>query len=361
MRRAGSQSPLMDDGVVAVALSGGVDSAAAAVVLLREGRRVLGVHLKMHPTADSEAAARAVADQLGISLHVFDVTDRFERCVIAPFILDYVAGRTPNPCIECNPGVKFPALLDAAGSLGAEFAATGHYCRLSQNEAGRFRLQRARDRSRDQSYMLYRLCSETLARIRFPIGDLTKVRARQLTADAGLDVAGSPDSQDICFLSTSYSQFLESDRQVDCRPGPIVHLSSGRVLGRHSGIHRFTPGQRRGLGIAEAEAMYVVSVDSESGAVYVGTRAEAYAREVVLERAVLPGIDCPRPSFTADACHRYRSPVVPVRVQVLDRGRLRVQFERPRFAPAPGQSVVLYDGEIVLGGGVIQSVKSTHP
>jgi tRNA-uridine 2-sulfurtransferase len=339
-------------------MSGGVDSSVAAALMRQEGHEVIGVTLKMWegpageaPTAgcctvsDSEDARR-VAAQLDIPYYVLDYTGHFRSGVIDRFIDEYRHGRTPNPCVECNRTVKFSTLLDQSAGFGCDLLVTGHYARTS-NTGGRLQLLRGKDRAKDQSYVLAMLGQGELARVRFPVGDLTKAETRELAADLGLRTARKPDSQDICFVGAGhYRDFLRKVEPATVAPGPIVD-SAGGFLGLHQGVAGFTIGQRRGLGVAVGERRYVVEVRPESSTIVLGDRSMLEVREVGL--AGLTWVDGPvRTGEAVEVQHRAHGFATPAR---FDEGILR--FESALTAVAPGQTAVLYRDEQVLGSGII--------
>ncbi|MDR2160806.1 MAG: tRNA 2-thiouridine(34) synthase MnmA [Desulfovibrio sp.] len=356
---------------VLVGLSGGVDSAVAAVLLLEQGYQVIGVTMSVYdgPAAPSRgsacydcgeaediAAASALAGQLGIAFHVFDCAGPYRETVIAYFRRTYLSGETPNPCVRCNPLLKFgllPALAREKG-LEHEYFATGHYARTRLSRRfGRHVLCRGRDERKDQSYFLYRLSREQLARALFPLGDLTKEDVRGLAASKGLPMRDTPDSQD--FYAGEYAELLA----VPDRPGDIVD-ETGAVLGRHAGFWHFTPGQRRGLGISSAFPLYVLRVDAARNQVVAGP----YAR--TLRPGCLVGDLClhvPPEEVEGELRARVRSSQTPVPVTVRhgpDPDLLMVDFAAPQPGIAPGQSLVLYQGDLVVGGGLIRAGRVGH-
>ncbi len=343
-----------------VAMSGGVDSSVAAALMLEEGHDVVGVTLKQWegpdgrlPTAgcctvaDAEDARR-VAAQLDVPYYVLDYVDEFRTAVVDRFGADYLAGRTPNPCIECNRRVRFRALLDRADELGCDALVTGHHARIRSN--GRYRLLRAADRAKDQSYVLHMLDQAALAQVRLPVGELTKAEVRAEAARLGLRTAAKPDSQDICFVAGDYRDFLRAHFPESARPGPIVD-GEGRQVGRHDGTAGFTIGQRRGLGVAAGERRYVTAVDAATATVTIGRRDD-----LLVAGCVVTGMSwvAGRPPQSAELAVqvRYRSEAVPCRVDV-EGDSLRVHFADPQHAVAAGQAAVLYDGDEVVGGGTI--------
>ncbi len=347
-----------------VAMSGGVDSSVAAALMLEDGHDVVGVTLKQWegpdgrlPTAgcctvaDAEDARR-VAAQLDVPYYVLDYVDEFKAAVVDRFGAEYLAGRTPNPCIECNRRVRFRALLDRADELGCDVLVTGHHARIRSN--GRHRLLRAADRAKDQSYVLHMLGQEVLARVRLPVGELTKAQVRDEAARLGLRTAAKPDSQDICFVAGDYRDFLRTHFPASARPGPIVD-AGGQELGRHDGTAGFTIGQRRGLGVAQGERRYVTAVDAATATVTIGRREDAMAAGCTVAGASWVAGQPPEAS-EVEVQVRYRSRSVPCRIAV-DGDRVRVAFTDPVMAVAPGQAAVLYDGDEVLGGGTIAATE----
>jgi tRNA-specific 2-thiouridylase len=300
--------------------------------------------------------ARRVADSLGIPYYVLNFKDVFRRHVMANFAAEYARGRTPNPCVRCNQFVKFDALLARAVALGADYVATGHYARIDRDAASeRWRLLRAVDRQKDQSYVLYVMSQERLAHTLFPLGGLTKRDVRALAERLGLVTAGKPESQEICFVPTgNYRDYLAEAAPETRRPGPIVHLD-GRVLGQHEGVAYYTIGQRKGLGLAVGEPLYVVDIVAEEGRVVVGPRDALRTADCLVEEVnyvALGRVDTPR---AATARIRYRAEDVPVTLTPAEGGRLAVRFHEPQRAVTPGQAIVCYDGDVVLLGGTIAS------
>jgi tRNA-specific 2-thiouridylase len=345
---------------VAVALSGGVDSSLAAALLQEDGWEVRGVHFLL-PASDAERegkqrAAERIADHLGIPVETVDLRARFEERVIRPFVEGYFSGRTPNPCVVCNPEVKFEALVTWADERGAAYAATGHYARIRRPDGEAPALFRGRDPRKEQSYFLHRLESRVLSRCLFPLGGLLKAETRALAASRCLPTRSTPESQEICFLSgEDYRSFLERrDREGVSRRGHIVDLS-GRRLGEHRGIFRYTLGQRRGLGIASAEPYYVVALRPERQEVVVGRREELLSRRVESESFLWTSGPPREPSLRVRAQIRYRHTAAPGRAERMGEGRVRLLFDEPQPAVTPGQALVCYDGDRLLGGGWIVS------
>ncbi len=347
---------------VVVALSGGVDSSVAALLLRDRGHRVLGVTLRLYDSCGAAGKsccaledaldARRVAAVLGIEHRVLDHQEAFERLVIAPFAAGYAAGQTPNPCILCNERVKFGTLWDYARELGADALATGHHARLRPRGTGTA-LWRAADPGKDQSYVLFSLTAEQRARTLFPCGEHRKDELRERARAAGLPTAGKPESQDICFVAGGdYAGFLEA-RGARGKAGLLRHVD-GRVLGTHAGLHRFTVGQRKGLGVPAAEPLYVVDLDPSDGTVTVGPREslgaagfEATGWNWHLE----PG-ESPPPEALVQV--RYRQAPAPARLSVEAPGAVVVEWLGPPRAATPGQAAVAYAGERLLGGGWIR-------
>jgi tRNA-specific 2-thiouridylase len=365
-----------------VAMSGGVDSSLAATLLSLAGARVIGVQMRVwHDegcrAGDGQATccspedardARRVADRFGFPFYVLDFQEGFRRAVIEPFARDYLAGRTPNPCVQCNNRLKLGSLLEKALAYGAEVVATGHYGRLADDPAtGRRALRVAVDRAKDQTYYLFGLTQDQLRRFLMPLGETTKPQARRMARELGLAVADKPDSQEICFVpDNDYRRFLREEAGVDeaALAGEIVDMA-GRVLGRHAGIHNYTIGQRRGLGIAAERPLYVVALDPEARRVVVGHDEDAFAPELTMDGINWVGRAPSSEPFRAIVKIRYRSPgqaawVYPVAPGVAAReepASARVVFDEPARAAAPGQAAVAYDeptGELVLMGGWIR-------
>ncbi|MGI5970502.1 MAG: tRNA 2-thiouridine(34) synthase MnmA [Oscillospiraceae bacterium] len=333
---------------IVVGLSGGVDSAVAAYKLIQDGHRVTGVFLKSEGSDPSDA--ENVARFLGCDFIVKDISATLEREVIEPFIRAYREGRTPNPCVTCNPNVKFPFLFAAADSIGAQYAATGHYARTDHLN-GRYRLLRGRPEN-DQSYMLAGLRQDQLARIVFPLGTMVKAQVRALAREIGLPVADKPDSMEICFVTNGdFAEFIES-RGEALPPGDIVD-TEGNVLGRHKGLHRYTLGQRRGLGVAGGRRLFVRKLDMETNRLVLSEGDELYA-----DRLFLSGINwisVAGLSAPARVSVRVRHSRTEAAATALpqDDG-LELVFEMPVRAPTPGQTAAIYSGDAMLASAVIE-------
>ncbi len=348
-----------------VAMSGGVDSSVAAALTLEAGYDVIGVTLKQWVGPDGEMPtagcctvadaedARRVAAQLDVPYYVLDYVDEFTSAVVEPFAADYLAGRTPNPCIECNRKVRFSALFDRMGALGADVLVTGHHARIRGDEEG-WHLLRAVDGTKDQSYVLHMLGQEELARIRLPVGEMTKSEVRRLARSMGLRTADKPDSQDICFVKSDYRAFLDSVLPEAAQSGDVV-TADGTVLGHHTGTSRFTIGQRKGLGVAVGEPRYVVDIRPTTAEVVVGSYEELLVSGCLVSNVTFVA-GAPPPMSDVEVKVRYRSKPVPATIEVADGGGWRVLFGEATPAPAPGQSAVFYNGDEVLGGGVIEEV-----
>lgn len=345
-------------------MSGGVDSSVAAALLVEQGYEVTGVMLRLWAepaagcrdnlccTPEAVERARTVADQLGIPFQEVDAREDFYRAVVETFVAEYAAARTPNPCIPCNREIRFGLLMRWAREWGADYLATGHYARI-RRVGDRYQLLRGRDRSKDQSYVLHILTQEQLAHAIFPLGDRTKGEVRALARARGLPVADQPESQDICFLANGdYRRFVAEHAPEAARPGPILD-TVGRVLGEHRGLIHYTVGQRKGIGIAAPYPLYVLALDPARNALIVGRAEELGQTECTVARMHYISGEAPEGPFRATAQIRYRHKEAPVTATPLPDGRLQVRFDRPQRDITPGQYLVLYDGNVVLGGGVI--------
>lgn len=348
-----------------VAMSGGVDSSATAACMLAAGYAVVGATMQLHNeragTCGSSTEiedARGVADRLGIPFQVLDYTADFTCEVMDRFVTAYEAGLTPNPCIECNRHMKFARLLEAAKAMGCDTVATGHYARVEYDEAaGRYRLKKARNLAKDQTYVLYFLTQEQLAHIVFPLGDMeSKEQVRQLAEGYGFANARKRDSQDICFVPDGdYAAFIRRHTGREYPPGDFVD-SDGKVLGQHKGLIRYTIGQRKGLGLSLPAPLYVCRKDMEKNRVILTREEDLYASRLVARNVNwIAGAAAPKPGETirAAARTRYSAKEAPASITVLEGGRMEVVFDTPQRAITPGQAVVLYDGDEVLGGGTI--------
>lgn len=350
---------------VAVALSGGVDSAVAAALLVEQGYEVVGLMMRLWAESavdrsplnrccslDAMDDARAVCRHLGVPFYAINYELPFIDHVVTPFVADYSRGLTPNPCLACNRQLKFGLLLQRALALEARYLATGHYARVRQ-AAGRFALCRGRDRDKDQSYALYMLGQDELGHVLFPVGDLLKEQVRQAAQDLDLPVADKPESQEICFIpDDDYRRFLQARIPEAFRPGPIVDRA-GHVLGQHQGLPCYTIGQRKGLGIAAPEPLYVLEIDVAHNALVVGPERELGRRALLAEEVNwVAGVPPARP-VAATVKIRLHGREAPATVEPLPGERARVVFAEPQRDITPGQAAVFYDGETVLGGGRI--------
>jgi len=356
---------------IGVAMSGGVDSSVAAALLVEAGHEVVGLTMNLWPAwlPDPDDAfraccgitaigdARAVAQRLGIRHYVLNLRAEFERAVIDQFCDEYARGRTPNPCIACNRAIKFSILLRKVRALGLDRLATGHYARIAYDPAlDRHLLLRARDAEKDQSYVLFALTQEQLRRLLFPVGEYAKPQIRETARRLGLAVADRPDSQEICFVPRGhYSDLVARRRPEAARPGPILDRA-GQQVGTHGGVGAFTVGQRRGLGVAAGRPLYVTGIDPARNAVLVGEARDLLAAEITARQVNWIGGGIPEGPVRVTARIRHGGRETPARAWMDQTGALRVRFDEPQRAAAPGQAVALYGGEVVLGGGVIDDV-----
>ena len=349
-------------------MSGGVDSSLTAALLRDRGFEVIGVTMQIWPSDDPEKEldqggccslsavndARRVADTLDIPFYVMNFRDLFEQKVINLFISEYLSGRTPNPCIACNRFVKFEAFLARAEALGADYIATGHYARISFDpDRERYILKKARDSRKDQTYVLYNMTQDQLSKTLMPLGEYTKDEVRGMAADYGLKVAYKPESQEICFVTDNdYHRFMREKVDADIKPGPFLD-TAGNVLGRHTGLAYYTVGQRKGLGIAFGEPMYVVGIDHERNAVILGRHDEVFGRELTAvdnNFILYENIESP---LRVQAKIRYGARPADALLTPGEAGRVHLEFTEPQRAITPGQAVVYYQEDDVVGGGTI--------
>ena len=348
---------------VFLGMSGGVDSSAAAVLLRDAGYDVHGLHLSLLGAlplpegcvSDDGADAAAAAKALGLPFHEIDLSERFRRSVADYFIREYEAGRTPNPCVFCNREIKFGAMWEAARALGADCLATGHYARIARDPAtGRYLLRRGADPLKDQSYFLCRLTQEQLSRTLFPLGGLSKPRVRALAAEAGLRNAGKRDSQDICFVPDGdYVGLIERCVGHPSPTGAFLDRN-GTVLGRHKGFIRYTKGQHKGLGLPAEPPLYVLGKDSHANAILLGHHEDLFAAEAVAGDWNWISVSALTAPMEVTAKLRYSRRESAATAEPLADGRVRLRFREPLRAVTPGQFAVLYDGETVVGGGIIE-------
>ncbi len=363
---------------IAVAMSGGVDSSTVAALLRAEGHNVVGLTMQLWnqrrlagqegmPEAvqgrccslDDVYDARRVAQTIGIPYYVVNHEERFEREVVRPFVQDYLSGRTPIPCSLCNNHLKFDQLLIVARQIGADTLATGHYARTEFDEqTGRWLLKRPADLAKDQTYFLFGLTQEQLSRTIFPLGDMIKSEVRELARKHGLALAEKPDSQEICFVpGGDYKRFLdaylaEQGESLPDTSGELV-TADGQVIGEHHGIHNFTVGQRKGLGVATGSPLYVIQIKGDSGQVVVGDSEELYSRTLRAKRVNLIALGELKEPMRVTVKIRHRHDPAPATLETSGPDELLVTFDQPQRAITPGQAAVFYDGDIVVGGGWI--------
>ena len=370
---------------IAVAMSGGVDSSAAAAILKRQGHDLVGFTMQLWNqnrgisvdangeslpsrccSLDDVYDARRVAEELGFPFYVLNLEREFERDVVQPFVTSYLNGETPIPCVACNSRLKFASLDKLAASLGCEKVATGHYARVEFDEAAnRYRLLRGRDSQKDQSYFLWELTQDQLSRAMFPLGELSKNDARQAARDNRLAVAEKKESQEICFVPDGdyagfIDRYLEAEDQTGRLPGAGEIVStSGEVIGRHAGIHRYTIGQRRGIGIAEAQPLYVTEIDSIRNRIIVGSQEELLSEEFTAAGVNWIALDDPAEPVRAEVRVRYRHTAAPATITPQPNLRASVKFDESQRAITPGQTTVFYRGDEVIGGGWIVKSKQS--
>lgn len=343
-------------------MSGGVDSSTAAALLQEEGYEVIGVMMRLwaperatNRCCSPEAAedARHVCQVLGIPFYLLNFEEEFKRYVVDYFEGEYLQGRTPNPCLECNRHLKFGLLFRKALALGADYLATGHYARIEEN--GRYQLLKGVDEAKDQSYALYMLGQEELAHLLLPLGDYTKEKVRSLARKMRLPVAEKAESQELCFVpEEGYGLFLRDHRGLESQPGPIVDLA-GNTLGEHKGLLHYTIGQRRGLGVAAPEPLYVLRIDQEQNALVVGRASDLRCEGLLARDTTYVTGEAPPGPIEATAKIRYKAKEAKALLVPLEDRRTELNFMEPQRGVAPGQGAVFYQGEVVIGGGIIEA------
>jgi tRNA-specific 2-thiouridylase len=350
-------------------MSGGVDSSVAAALLAEQGHDVIGVSMQLYDnsqmtesgqrafgtccTIDDLYDARRVAATIGIPHYIVNFESQFGEHVISNFVREYIAGRTPIPCSHCNSDLKFAELLDRAKAYDADQLATGHYARITKDERGRYHLFRGADNSKDQTYFLFSLTQDQLSRAAFPVGHFDKDTVRAHALRLNLHVTSKPDSQEICFVPDGdYARFIEKQAPEAARAGTVVD-NDGRVLGTHAGVHRFTIGQRKGLGLSSSEPLYVLEIKPDAAQVVVGSRDALGRTQLTASGVNWVSGQAPEDWLRVSAQIRHRHAAAPARVRNTEKERIELEFDAPQSAVTPGQAVVFYEGEEVLGGGWI--------
>ena len=350
---------------IVVAMSGGVDSSVAAVLLAEQGHEVIGFSMQLYDQRESPEAwgsccslgdlqdARRVANAVGFPHYIVNFEEQFRRTVVDNFVSEYAAGRTPIPCVHCNSGLKFATLVERAAALDADIVATGHYARIDRDAStALYRLRRGVDREKDQSYFLFSLTQDQLSRAMFPVGELTKPEVRAIAARRGLAVATKPDSQEICFVPDGDTAGFVARQLAAVSAGKITD-TSGKTLGQHGGIHQFTIGQRKGLGLSTGVPLYVVKIDATDNSVVVGGKSELSRSELTASGVNWIAGDPPSAPIRASAQIRHRHRDAPGLLSAHGADRAEMVFDEPQTAVTPGQAVVFYDGDVVIGGGWI--------
>jgi len=347
---------------VMIGMSGGVDSSVAAYILKQKGYDVTGVTMQIwQEDKEQEGSccsltavedARRVATKLDIPYYVINFKKVFDEKVIQYFIKEYLAGRTPNPCIACNRYVKFEEFLNKAISMDMDYVATGHYARVDYRD-GRYLLMKSASKKKDQTYVLYNLTQEQLSKTLFPLEDITKEEVRAIAKKLKLNVASKPDSQEICFVEdNNYGKFLKENSTLKTKPGDIID-TKGKLLGRHNGIYNYTIGQRKGLGISSNRPLFVIDIDPINNQIVVGDDSEGFGKTLIAEDINLIAIEKLTKERRVSAKIRYAAQESPALIKPLKDDKILVEFDTPQRAITPGQAVVFYDGDIVLGGGTI--------
>lgn len=335
-----------------VAMSGGVDSSVAAYLAVKKGFSCIGCTMQLQEDSRTVQDAQAVCKALGIPFYAFPLSHEFRENVVAPFAAAYLRGETPNPCIRCNKTMKFGLLAEEGKKMGCDRLVTGHYARITE-ENGIFRLKKALDESKDQSYFLYNLTQDQLAHILFPLGGFSKKETREIASALHLPTAHKPESQDICFIPDGdYAALVEACAGKPCPPGRFIDRS-GRTLGRHRGIIHYTIGQRRGLGVPSSEPLYVLDIRPEDNTVVLGGKMDLFQTEAFVKEVHWIAGAAPQQELRASAKIRYRHREEPCRITVTGPDCARLVFDAPQRAITRGQSAVFYDGDSVLGGGIL--------
>jgi tRNA-specific 2-thiouridylase len=357
-RRSSSETTVL------VAMSGGVDSSVAAILLHERGYQVIGGMMSLWAeeggpanrccSPEAEELARQVCHTLGVPFHLFDYQVEFKEAVVDRFVAEYARGRTPNPCLSCNQSIKFGLLLERAQELGADYLATGHYARVRRVDS-QYQLLKGVDPSKDQSYVLYMLGQEELPRLLLPLGEYTKEQVRAIARDRGLPVADREESQEICFARGDYRHFLGAQPGVIFEPGAIMD-EKGALLGQHHGLPAYTIGQREGLGISAPRPLYVLEINAERNALVVGRRERLARTELTAREVTFVSGKPPSRPVEIMVKIRYRATEAKATLTYLGAGEATVRFVKPQLAITPGQGVVFYGGDVVIGGGIIEEV-----
>ncbi len=340
---------------IVVAMSGGVDSSVSAALLQEQGYEVIGVTMRVWKNTQDLAVqdAQLIAKRLNIPHHVLDLREVFAKEIVAYFINEYLLGRTPNPCVQCNHCIKFGELLNWAESIGADYLATGHYAKIAKVEK-RYLLKKSQSSSKDQTYPLYHLTQKQLAKIVFPLADYDKDEVRNLAKKFNLEVANKAESQDICFITDqNYVKFIEEQAQIEIKPGNFVD-KSGKILGTHQGIYHYTIGQRKGLGIATGKPVFVTGIDVSKNEIVIGAEEDIFSKELFVSNLNFISVDKMTAPTQASVKIRYGAKEAAAILVPEKEDLLRVEFQTPQRAVTPGQSAVFYQGDVVLGGGIIQ-------